>query len=96
MKKIFLAVAVYLLVIMFCIVAFNKFVIAEVPIKYDHKLCKMEIFDSDEEEYKHIRTARELIKQDVMAFCKDKYIYNIEIATDKGKFVYIIIYNDKE
>lgn len=96
MKKVLLVIAVYLVVVMLCVVAFNKFVAAEVPIRYDHKLCKMEIFTTDDEEYRKVRTAKEIIKQDVMDFCKDKYIYNVEIATDKGKTIYVIIYNDKE
>lgn len=95
MKKVFIVVAVYLVIVALCVVAFNKFVAAEVPIKYNSRMCKMEIFTTDDEEYRKVRTAKEIIKQDIMDFCKDKYIYNVEVATDKGKTIYVIIYNDK-
>ena len=64
---------------------------AEVPIKYDSKLCKLEIFSS--QDIKN-RNAKQILEQKVLEFCKDKYIYNIEIAVDNGRCIYIIIYND--
>lgn len=64
---------------------------AEVPIKYNSKMCKLEIITS--QDIKN-RNAKELVEKKVLEFCKDKYIYNIEIAIDKGKYVYIIMYND--
>lgn len=63
-----------------------------VPIKYDNKFCKMEILSSINTKS---RSAKDLIKKEVLEFCKDKYIYNIEVAADKGVVTYIIIYNDK-
>lgn len=95
MKKIIVAVAVYLFVVFCCIVAFNKFVLAEVPIKYNGKICKMEILSSADKEKISPKFAKQEIEQDVLAFCKDKYIYNIEVAMDKGNVIYVIIYNDK-
>lgn len=65
---------------------------AEVPVRYDGKMCKMEIITS--EEIKN-RRASEIVKQKVLEFCKDKYLYNIEIAINNGKCVYIIFYNEK-
>lgn len=65
---------------------------AEVPIKYDSKMCKLEIFSS--QDIKN-RNAKQILEKKVLEFCKDKYIYNIEIAVDNGKCIYIIIYNDK-
>ena len=64
---------------------------AEVPIKYDSKVCKLEIFSS--QDIKN-RNAKQILEKKVLEFCKDKYIYNIEIAVDNGKCIYIIIYND--
>ena len=96
MKKIILVLVVYIFIVALCVVGFKKFVIAEVPIRYNHQLCKMEIFTTDDEEYRKVRTAKEIIKQDILDFCKDKHIYNVEVATDKGKTIYVIIYNDKE
>lgn len=94
MKKVLLAVLVYLVVVMGCVMAFNKYVLAEVSVRYNGKMCKMEIFTSEEVEYKKMSVANELIKQDVLAFCKDKYIYGIELAADKGRTTYVIFYND--
>ena len=64
---------------------------AEVPIKYNSKICKLEIITS--QDIKN-RNAKELVEKKVLEFCKDKYIYNIEIAIDNGKYVYVIMYND--
>lgn len=64
---------------------------AEVSIKYNSKMCKLEIITSQDIKNKN---AKELVEKKVLEFCKDKYIYNIEIAVDKGKYVYIIMYND--
>ena len=63
-----------------------------VPIRYDGKVCKMEILSSVN---KNNRSSKDLIKKDVLEFCKDKYIYNIEVAADKGIVTYVIFYNDK-
>lgn len=63
-----------------------------VMVRYDGKVCKMEILSSVN---KNSRSSKDLIKKDVLEFCKDKYIYNIEVAADKGIVTYIIFYNDK-
>lgn len=63
-----------------------------VMVKYNGKVCKMEILSSIN---KNLKSSKDLIKDDVLKFCKDKYIYNIEVATDKGIVTYIIFYNDK-
>lgn len=93
MKKIFLIVAVYLTVVLLCFFLINKFAYAEVPIRYGSKLCKMEIKTTENSK---TRKAKEIIEQEVMEFCRDKYIYNIDVTTYNNKYVYIIIYNDKE
>lgn len=93
MKKIFLIVAVYLTVVFLCFFLINKFAYAEVPIRYGSKLCKMEIKTTENSK---TRKAKDIIEQEVMEFCRDKYIYNIDVTTYNGKYVYIIIYNDKE
>ena len=64
---------------------------SEVPIKYNSKMCKMEIITSTDIKN---RNAKELVEKKVLEFCKDKYIYNIEIAIDNGKYVYVIMYNN--
>ena len=91
MKKIFLVVAVYLTVVFLCFFLINKFAYAEVPIRYGSKLCKMEIKTTENSK---TRKAKDIIEQEVMEFCRDKYIYNIDVTTYNGKYVYIIIYND--
>lgn len=91
MKKIFLIVAVYLTVVLLCFFLINKFAYAEVPIRYGSKLCKMEIKTTENSK---TRKAKDIIEQEVMEFCRDKYIYNIDVTTYNGKYVYIIIYND--
>lgn len=93
MKKIFLVVAVYLTVVLLCFFLINKFAYAEVPIRYGSKLCKMEIKTTENSK---TRKAKDIIEQEVMEFCRDKYIYNIDVTTYNNKYVYIIIYNDKE
>lgn len=93
MKKIFLVVAVYLTVVFLCFFLINKFAYAEVPIRYGSKLCKMEIKTTENSK---TRKAKDIIEKEVMEFCRDKYIYNIDVTTYNGKYVYIIIYNDKE
>lgn len=93
MKKIFLIVAVYLTVVFLCFLLINKFVYAEVPIRYGSKLCKMEIKTTENSK---TRKAKDIIEKEVMEFCRDKYIYNIDVTTYNNKYVYIIIYNDKE
>lgn len=93
MKKIFLVVAVYLTVVFLCFFLINKFAYAEVPIRYGSKLCKMEIKTTENSK---TRKAKDIIEQEVMEFCRDKYIYNIDVTTYNNKYVYIIIYNDKE
>ena len=91
MKKIFLIVAVYLTVVLLCFFLINKFAYAEVPIRYGSKLCKMEIKTTENSK---TRKAKDIIEQEVMEFCRDKYIYNIDVTTYNNKYVYIIIYND--
>lgn len=93
MKKIFLIVAVYLTVVLLCFFLINKFAYAEVPIRYGSKLCKMEIKTTENSK---TRKAKDIIEQEVMEFCRDKYIYSIDVTTYNNKYVYIIIYNDKE
>ena len=95
MKRVFIVLAVYLFVVFCCIVAFNKFVLAEVPIKYNGKMCKMEILSSADKEKISPKFAKYEIEQDVLVFCKDKYIYDVEVAMDKGNVIYVIFYNDK-
>ena len=93
MKKIFLVVAVYLTVVFLCFFLINKFAYAEVPIRYGSKLCKMERKTTENSK---TRKAKDIIEKEVMEFCRDKYIYNIDVTTYNNKYVYIIIYNDKE
>lgn len=93
MKKIFLIVAVYLTVVLLCFFLINKFAYAEVPIRYGSKLCKMEIKTTENSK---TRKAKDIIEKEVMEFCRDKYIYSIDVTTYNNKYVYIIIYNDKE
>lgn len=64
---------------------------AEVSIKYNSKMCKLEIITSTDIKN---RNSKELVEKKILEFCKDKYIYNIEIAIDNGKYVYVIMYND--
>lgn len=91
MKKVLLVFLVYVVVVVLCIFVVRKFSYAEVPIKYDSKVCKLEIKTT---EGSKSRKAKDSIEKDVMEFCKNKYIYNIDVTTYNGKYVYIIIYND--
>lgn len=77
-----------LLILLTCV----SFCFAEVPVRYDGKLCKMEIITS--ESIKN-RYASEIVKKQVLDFCKDKYLYNVEVTDFNGKQIYIIFYNDK-
>lgn len=73
---------------------FCKYVFAEVPIKYNSKVCKMEIITNKIVENKW--KVKENIEEKVLEFCKNKYIYNINLTIDKhNNYIYIIIYNDK-
>lgn len=65
---------------------------AEVPIKYNSKLCKLEIITSQNFKTKN---AKDIVEKKLLEFCKDKYIYNVEVAIDRGYCIYVIIYNDK-
>lgn len=92
MKRVCLIVAVYLIVTLLCIFLVKKFAFAETTVRYDGKVCKMEILSSVN---KNSRSSKDLIKKDVLDFCKDKYIYNVQVAADKGIVTYVIFYNDK-
>lgn len=92
MKKICLIILVYVVITWLCIFIVNKIALAETVVRYDGKVCKMEILSSVN---KNSRSSKDLIKKDVLDFCKDKYIYNIEVAADKGIVTYVIFYNDK-
>lgn len=92
MKKICLIVAVYLVVTLLCIFVVQKLALAETMVRYDGRVCKMEILSSVN---KNSRSSKDLIKKDVLDFCKDKYIYNVQVAADKGIVTYVIFYNDK-
>lgn len=93
MKRFFLTVIVYVVLVLICFFVINKIAYAEVPIRYGSKLCKMEIKTTENSK---TRKAKDIIEKEVMEFCRDKYIYNIDVTTYNGKYVYIIIYNDKE
>ena len=92
MKRLVLTIAVYVLVTLLCLFVIEKIALAETMVRYDGKVCKMEILSSVN---KNSRSSKDLIKKDVLNFCKDKYIYNIQVAADKGIVTYIIFYNDK-
>lgn len=77
-----------LLILLTCV----SFCFAEVPVKYNGKMCKMEIMTSADIKN---RNASEMVKKKVMDFCRDKYLYNVEVAINNGKQIYIIFYNDK-
>ena len=67
--------------------------LSETIIRYDNKICKMEILSSGDIKN---RNSKEIIKNDVLKFCKDKYIYNINMTVDRSNnHIYIIFYNDK-
>lgn len=78
--------------ILLILLACASFCFAEVPVKYNGKLCKMEIITSADIKN---RNASEMVKKKVMEFCRDKYLYNVEVAINNGKQIYIIFYNDK-
>lgn len=92
MKKLVLTIVVYVIVTLVCLFVIEKMALAETMVRYDGKVCKMEILSSVN---KNSRSSKDLIKKDVLNFCKDKYIYNIQVAADKGIVTYIIFYNDK-
>ena len=90
MKKLYLFVALLWLILL-CFFLLDKLAFAEVPIKYGSKVCKLEIKTT---EGSKSRKAKDTIEKEVLEFCKDKYIYNIDVTTYNGKYVYVIIYND--
>ena len=92
MKKVCLAVVVYVAITLLCLFIIEKIALAETLVRYDGKVCKMEILSSVN---KNSRSSKDLIKKDVLDFCKDKYIYNVQVAADKGIVTYVIFYNDK-
>lgn len=92
MKRLILTIVVYVVVTLVCLFVIEKMALAETMVRYDGKVCKMEILSSVN---KNSRSSKDLIKKDVLNFCKDKYIYNIQVAADKGIVTYIIFYNDK-
>lgn len=92
MKKICLVILAYVVITWLCIFVVNKIALAETLVRYDGKVCKMEILSSVN---KNSRSSKDLIKKDVLDFCKDKYIYNVQVAADKGIVTYVIFYNDK-
>lgn len=66
----------------------------EVPVKYNHNLCKFEIITS--QDIKQTRNTKKNIEKQVLEFCKDKYIYDISCTIDKqNNYIYLIFYNDK-
>lgn len=81
-----------ILLVLMLLVSSVMMCFAEVTVRYDGKVCKMEILSSVN---KNSRSSKDLIKKDVLAFCKDKYIYNVQVAADKGIVTYVIFYNDK-
>lgn len=69
-------------------------ILAEVPVKYNHNLCKFEIITS--QDIKQTRNTKKNIEKQVLEFCKDKYIYDINCTIDKqNNYIYLIFYNDK-
>lgn len=67
--------------------------VAEVPVKYNHQMCKMEIITT---EGSRVKNAKKLIEMEVLAFCKDKYIYSVDLTIDRNNnYIYVIFYNDK-
>lgn len=73
---------------------FCKYVFAGVPIKYDSKVCKMEIITNKAVE--NSRNVKDNIEKKVLEFCENKYIYNINLTIDKhNNYIYVIIYNDR-
>ena len=86
MKKL-----ISLIVLVLC--NFN-IVFGEVSVKYNHNLCKFEIITS--QDIKQTRNTKKNIEQQVLEFCKDKYIYDISCTIDKqNNYIYLIFYNDK-
>lgn len=88
---IFVWVIIAVAVMFTCSFILEQLVYAEVPIKYNSKICKMEIITSADIK---IRNAKEVIEKKVLEFCKDKYIYNIDVAIDKGIYIFVIMYNN--
>lgn len=91
MKNFVEMVVIMIVMVGICLLVLNKCIFAEVPIKYNSKVCKMEIITSDNIKN---RNAKTLIENKVLEFCKDKYIYNINVTSDKHNYIYVIIYND--
>lgn len=87
MKKLY---SIILILLISCNVVFS-----EVSVKYNHNMCKLEIISS--QDITQTRNTKTQILNKVEAFCKDKYIYNLDLTIDKqGNYIFIIFYNDKQ
>lgn len=81
-------------ILFFIFLLFSTNVLADVSVKYNHNICKLEIISS--QDMAQTRNTKTQVLNKVEAFCKDKYIYNLDLTIDKqGNYIFIIFYNDK-
>ncbi|WP_413853250.1 hypothetical protein [Candidatus Ruminimicrobium bovinum] len=67
-----------------------SFCFAETDVRYQGKVCKMEIFSTGDVSSRNKFT---IVKNEVEKFCTDKYIYDIKVFVEKGEYVFIVFYN---
>lgn len=63
-----------------------------VDVKYNGKLCKMEVFCINNVNRRNIS---KLIAQNIQDFCKNKYVYNIDSVVIHSTLVFTVFYNNK-
>ena len=85
MKKI-----IFILSFIFTILFGSVFCFAETDVRYQGKVCKMEIFTTGDVS---TRNKFNVVKNEVEKFCTDKYIYDIKVFMEKGEYVFIVFYN---
>ena len=79
--------------IIFLLLFIPTILLSETVVRYDNKVCKLEILSSGEIKN---RNSKKIIKEEVLKFCRDKYIYNINVTIDRSNnYIFVIFYNDK-
>jgi len=85
MKKI-----IFILSFIFVLFLGYGFCYGETDVRYQGKVCKMEIFSTGDVSSRNKFT---IVKNEVEKFCNDKYIYDIKVFMEKGEYVFIVFYN---
>lgn len=82
--------AILILSLLFILILSYVSIYAQTDVKYQGKVCKMEIFTTDSI---NSRNKLNMLKNEVEKFCTDKYIYDIKVFSEKGEYIFIVFYN---